>query len=570
MAGIRFEHVSYTYPSADRPALYDVSLEIAPGEFVLVAGTSGSGKSTFLRCINGLVPHFYGGRFGGRVVVDGRDTREHDPRQLAASVGFVFQDPEAQMVVEVVEDELVFGMENLGVAPVVMRRRVEEVLDQLEIAHLRRRRLATLSGGERQRVAIAAVLAMQPQILVLDEPTSQLDPHTAEEVLTALQKLNSDLGLTVVLSEHRLERVVQYADRLIAFEPTATDGPQVAIGGPRAILARSPLAPPLVQLGRSLGWEPLPLTIKDGRRFVEAQALDPVEALPTSAPAKAQGMGVRLRERLFPSAAPSTAPAALSVEGLSVRRGSDEVLHRVTLDFAANTLTAVMGRNGSGKTTLLRAIIGLDPAAHGRLRLSGQDITALPVEARAARVGYVPQDPRTLLFHETVADELRWTLRERGVAPAQIEARVTTTLTQLRIAHLADAHPREISGGEQQRAALAAILVAQPEIVLLDEPTRGLDYASKGLLITLLAEFRAAGKTIVLVTHDVELVAACADRIVLLGGGDVVVAGAPQELLNSSLIFSSQIGKLFRNQPWLTVDDALAGLRQAGPAQSQG
>ncbi|MDP9310327.1 MAG: energy-coupling factor ABC transporter ATP-binding protein, partial [Chloroflexota bacterium] len=205
---IEFVHVSYTYANAKQPALVDLSLCIDEGDFVLVMGASGSGKSTFLRCINGLVPHFYGGQWGGQVRVAGRDTRRNDPRQLADVVGFVFQDPEAQMVVEVVEDELVFGMENLGISPQIMRRRVEEVLDQLEIAHLRRRRVTTLSGGERQRVAIAAVLAMQPKVLVLDEPTSQLDPHTAEEVLTALQKLNADLGLTIVLSEHRLERVV--------------------------------------------------------------------------------------------------------------------------------------------------------------------------------------------------------------------------------------------------------------------------------------------------------------------------------------------------------------------------
>ncbi|HEX6288500.1 MAG TPA: ATP-binding cassette domain-containing protein [Herpetosiphonaceae bacterium] len=571
---IQFEHVSYSYPNAAQPVLHDVSLTIAEGDFVLVAGASGTGKSTFLRCLNGLVPHFYGGRFGGRVRVAGYDTRSVEPRDLAGIVGFVFQDPEAQMVVEVVEDELVFGMENLGLEPQVMRRRVEEVLDQLEIAHLRRRRITTLSGGERQRVAIASVLAMQPHVLVLDEPTSQLDPHTAEEVLTALQKLNADLGLTIVLSEHRLERVVQYADRLLVFERQPEQPPTVIMDTPRAILARSELAPPLVQLSRALGWEPLPLTIKEGRRFVLAQDLD--QAAATTAPQataiessghqRPRG-GFVTRRRAVPERAE---PAALRIDNLSVELAGRDVLHQVSLEIGGGELVAIMGRNGSGKTTLLRAIMGLVAASRGSIAVGGRPITALPTEERAKLIGYVPQDPRALLFQETVGDELRWTLWQRrshgkSLDDRAIAERIERTLALLDLQHLATAHPREISGGEQQRAALATILVAEPTILLLDEPTRGLDYRNKALLIALLEQLSRDGRGIALVTHDVELVAACADRVVLLGEGEVIVAGAPQVLLNDSLIFSSQIGKLFRHRPWLTVDEALRGIRQPAP-----
>lgn len=542
---ITFDRVGYTYPTTDVPVLQDVSLTIAEGDFVLVVGTSGSGKSTFLRCLNGLVPHFYGGQFGGRVEVAGYDTRTHEPRELANVVGFVFQDPEAQMVVEVVEDELVFGMENLGIEPRIMRRRVEEVLDQLEIAHLRRRRVATLSGGERQRVAIAAVLAMQPQVLVLDEPTSQLDPHTAEEVLTALQKLNADLGLTVVLSEHRLERVVQYADQVLAFERSAGASATVTLGPPRDMLIRTQLAPPLAQLGRALGWQPLPLTVKEGRKFVVAHGLDqPQRAAP-------------VRE----SQASASTPA-LHIEQITVRRANHDIVQRVSLDLQGGSIMALMGRNGSGKTTLLRTIMGLIEPTHGAVYLNKRDITRLPTEARADQIGYVPQDPRTLLFKETVADELRWTLqqRHRQLDSTNREALVQQTLVRLNLQSVAAAHPREISGGEQQRAALAAILVGAPLVLLLDEPTRGLDYRNKADLAALLSALKVAGHAIMLVTHDVELVATCADRIVLLGNGEVVVTGTPRELLNSSLIFSSQIGKLFKRQLWLTVDEALAGL----------
>lgn len=556
---ISFDRVSYHYPHAAQPALHDLSLTIGEGEFVLVAGPSGSGKSTFLRSLNGLVPHFYGGRFSGVVNVAGFDTRQHEPRTLAGVVGFVFQDPEAQMVVELVEDELVFGMENLAIERQVMRRRVEEVLDQLEIAHLRRRRITTLSGGERQRVAIAAVLAMQPQVLVLDEPTSQLDPHTAEEVLTALQKLNADLGLTIVLSEHRLERVVQYADQMILFERAPGQPPQITIGAPRAMLAHSSFAPPLVQLGRALDWQPLPLTIKEGRQFVLAQRLEQADdpAVTNVTPPVDRRWFSRRPKHSAPD------PAGLHAEQISVSRAGRDLLHQVSISIGRGELVAIMGRNGSGKTTLLRAIMGLIRLAQGRVTIDGRDITALPTEERAALIGYVPQDPRALLFQETVAAELRWTLRQRHerLSKEAIEQRVAHTLERLDLRDLAEAHPREISGGEQQRAALAAILVAEPQVLLLDEPTRGLDYQAKERLLALLAEIKQAGCAIALVTHDVELVAAGADRIVMLGNGDVVVSGSPQELLNDSLIFSSQIGKLFRHQPWLTVGEALRDLR---------
>ena len=576
---IEFEHVSYTYPHAAQPALQDVSLTIGQGDFVLVVGASGSGKSTLLRCINGLVPHFYGGRFSGRVSVAGHDTRTVEPRDLAGVVGFVFQDPEAQMVVEVVEDELVFGMENLGLAPSVMRRRVEEVLDQLEIAHLRRRRITTLSGGERQRVAIASVLAMQPQVLVLDEPTSQLDPHTAEEVLTALQKLNADLGLTIVLSEHRLERVVQYADHLIVCERQPQQPSSISVGTPREMLAHRELAPPLVQLSRALGWEPLPLTIKEGRRFVVAHGLDPApEATvqPLTLPAQAHLEATMPPDqeatwrRLFKwrrAPAAQLEAALLRIDDLSVDLAGRDVLHYVSFEIAKGELVAIMGRNGSGKTTLLRAIMGLVPTARGAISVAGRSLAQQATEERALVIGYVPQDPRALLFQERVIDELRWTLQQRRSHDKQLDdraiaERVDQTLALLNLQHLATAHPREISGGEQQRVALATILVAEPTILLLDEPTRGLDYYNKTLLIELLKRLQEDGCGIGLVTHDVELVAASADRVVLLGEGEVIVSGSPHTLLNDSLIFSSQIGKLFRHQPWLTVDEALNALHQ--------
>jgi len=534
---INIEHVSYTYPGATRPILRDLSFQIDQGEFLLVCGASGVGKSTLLRLLNGLVPHFYGGHFRGRVEVWGRHTLHYQPRDLADLVGFVVQDPESQFVVERVEDEIVFAMENLGVPAAIMRRRVEEVLDQLAIAHLRHRHVATLSGGEQQRVAIAAALASQPRVLVLDEPTSQLDPHGAEEVLTALQKLNTDLGITIVLCEHRLERVVQYADRVLYLAPDGT----IDLGSPREVLARIDLRPPLQHLGAVLGWHPLPLTIKEGRRFVPSD-------LPATSPV------------VSPSPLVSSAPLA-RLHNVTVRYHQHEALYRVNLELPRGQLIALMGRNGSGKSTLLKTLIGLVRPVEGRVELAGQDIAPLAVEELAQRVAYVPQDPRSILFHDTLGEEIAFSLRGRKLRPSP--SAIREALTRFGIAHLIEHYPRNLSGGEAQRAALAASLVGDPQLILLDEPTRGLDYQAKRSLIAILRTLCNEGRTVLMATHDVELAAACADWVVLLSEGELVVEGPTTELLGNSLIFSSQIAKLFPGQGWLTVPQALSGLRRA-------
>ncbi|MGD8735953.1 MAG: ABC transporter ATP-binding protein, partial [Anaerolineae bacterium] len=307
---IHFDRFSYRYPDVEAWILRDMALSIEEGEFLLVMGPSGAGKSTLLRCLNGLVPHFYGGQVAGAVRVDGRDPVAVGPRGMADLVGFVLQDPEAQFVVDKVEDELAFALENQGVDPIVMRKRVEEALDQLGIAHLRQRSISTLSGGERQRVAIAAVMTFQPEVLVLDEPTSQLDPQAAEEVLDTLVKLNHDLGLTVVLSEHRLERVVQYVDRILYLPG---HGQPPILDEPRAVLKQVELTPPLVTLGKALDWSPLPLTIKEGRRFARRYALNNTAA----------------------SRGPGTTPATavtVSIQGLRFSYNGHPALQDVSLD----------------------------------------------------------------------------------------------------------------------------------------------------------------------------------------------------------------------------------------------
>ncbi len=500
------------------------------------------GQIHLLRSLNGLVPHFYGGQWSGAIDVMGRNPVAVAPKGMADLVGFVFQDPEAQFVVDTVEDELAFAMENFALPQATMRKRVEEVLDQMGIAELRDRRISTLSGGEKQRVAIAAVLALQPEVLVLDEPTSQLDPQAAEEVLVALRHLNEDLGLTVILSEHRLERVAQYVDRIL-YLPALGAAP--VIGEPRTVLAQLPLVPPLVELGRHMGWEPLPLTIKEGRMFARA-----LSAQLTSAPLPAAGESV------------ASAPEAITAHDVYYAYDGHRALRGATLDVRGGEFVALMGRNGSGKSTLLKQMVGLLRPDDGRVVIAGLDTRRADMDQVIRHVGYVPQHPGALLFGETLAAELAFTRRSHGLPPDPDGDRAL--LARLGLAELAGRDPRDLSGGEQQRAALAAILVAGPQIILLDEPTRGLDYAQKRSLADLLLGLKAEGKTIVMATHDVELAAACADRVALLAEGQVIVDGPARQVMSDSQVFASQINKLFRDPRFLVVEDVLRAVDDYG------
>ncbi len=542
---IQLSHVTYTYPDQITPALADFSTTIQPGEFVLVVGPSGAGKSTFLRSLNGLVPHFYGGRWAGRAEVFGRDPVALAPRGMADLVGFVFQDPEAQFVVDTVEDELAFAMENFALPPTTMRKRVEEVLDQMGIAGLRTRRISTLSGGEKQRVAIASVLALQPEVLVLDEPTSQLDPQAAEEVLLAVRHLNEDLGLTVILSEHRLERVIQYADRVL-FLPALAALPM--FDAPRAVAALLPQVPPLIELGRTLGWQPLPLTIKEGRGFARrlTDRLGP----------GSRGTEVTAEAVLPPPLRPS-APL-LSVRNLHYAYDGRAALRGVNLEVMPGEFIVLMGRNGSGKSTLLRQIVGLLKPGEGQVTVGGLDTRKVDVDAIIQTVGYVPQHPGSLLFSDTLVAELAFTRKGHRLPPDPDTDR--RLLDRLGLGALAGRNPRDLSGGEQQRAALASILAGDPQIILLDEPTRGLDYAQKRSLADLLLALKAEGRTIIMATHDVELAAACADRVALMAEGQIIVDGPARQVMSDSQVFSSQINKLFRDPRYLVVADVVRAL----------
>ncbi|WP_137989538.1 ATP-binding cassette domain-containing protein [Streptomyces vilmorinianum] len=734
---IRFENVSVSYGEAGEPTLRDVNLTVPEGELVLLVGPSGVGKSTLLGAVSGLVPHFTGGTLTGRVTVAGRDTRTHKPRELADVVGTVGQDPLAHFVTDTVEDELAYGMESLGLAPEVMRRRVEETLDLLGLAELRDRPIATLSGGQQQRVAIGSVLTPHPKVLVLDEPTSALDPAAAEDVLAVLQRLVHDLGTTVLMAEHRLERVVQYADQVILL-------PDGAMGPPAEIMSVSPVHPPVVALGRVAGWSPLPMTVRDARRRsgdlrvrLEARLREggPAGLLPHPAPSRNRGLrpqtpapqspaGLNVREATAqrgprepatpdsqpqrdvapgapaepdtqparreataqpgpesptgpdadparreataqpgpetptdpdahparreataqpgpetptdpdahparreataqpgrealarpnaqpprreaaaqrgPGAAapghqPSTSPrqpaaeppmdaagkgrgggisrfwrrprpdgpaptdALVDVRALGVRRGRVEALRRVDLTVRAGETVALMGRNGAGKSTLLSALVGMVEPTSGSVLVRGRVPHRTDPRELIRHVGLVPQEPRDLLYADTVTAECAAADADASAVPGTCRALVSELLPGV----ADDTHPRDLSEGQRLALALAVVLTGRPPLLLLDEPTRGLDYAAKARLVAHLRELAAAGHAIVLATHDVELAAELAHRVVILAGGEVVADGPTAEVVVSSPAFSPQVAKILAPQPWLTVEQVAAALREA-------
>ncbi len=538
---ITFDHVSVRYDGTTTPALHDVNLEIPEGELVLVVGPTGSGKSTLLRTINGLVPHFSGGTLSGRVVVDGLDTAAHRPRDLATVVGLVEQNPSSTFVTDVVEDEVAYGMETMGLDPTAIRRRVEETLDLFGLTPLRGRALTALSGGQQQRVAIAALFAAGPRILVLDEPTSALDPVAAEEVLASLHRIVHDLGVTVVLAEHRLERVIHHADRVVL----VADGHTSGLLEPAEAMLVSQIFPPVVGLSRLAGWSPTPLSIRDARRRVGALRDRLATTEPTS-PSSLRRVGPR---------------DAITATGVRVARAGRIVLDGIDLSVAAGSVTILMGRNGAGKSTLLGALAAQHPLSSGCIRLGldgpdGLDPHAVAARERVRTVGLVPQEPELLLYADTVAAECVAADADFGAVPgtaARLLARISGGIEPTR-------HPRDLSEGQRLELALAVILAGSPQVLLLDEPTRGLDYGAKRRLAEVLTGLAADGTTVLIATHDVELAAEVADRVVILADGEVVIDGPARQVLASSPAFAPQVTKVLLPQTWLTVAEVESAL----------
>jgi len=542
---VEIEGLSYWYPGCDVPALSEVSLRLSPGEFVLLVGASGSGKSTLCRAVNGLVPHFYGGRISGSVKVAGLDTAASEVKDLARLVGMVFQDPENQLVSENPVAEIAFGLENIGIDRLQMRKRVEEVLASLRLGELRDKRVSELSGGQKQKVALASVLVMHPQVLVLDEPTSQLDPISADDFLTTLKSLNDELGLIVMLAEHRVERCFHLADRVVVL-----DEGRVAFDGTPAEMAawskgrRWVMVPPITRLfldGKENG---VPLTVKEGRIKVAALA--------------SQGGAVKIP---VPDSAPDgiepprdkkhrdkDRPAPLvETRGLwHVYEDGTEALRGVDLDIEAGEFVAVIGENGSGKTTLVKHFNGLLRPSKGKVFVNGENVKDLEVAQLARTCGMLGQNPNNQLVADDTASELEVTLKAMDVPPESWSAMAEEALALFDLEPFRDSNPEDLSCGERERVALASVLVYRPRLLVLDEPTRGIDQKTKENLSAFLRRYNEEGNTVVLVTHDLEFAADCCTRVLLMGAGQVLADGDKHSVLAESLFFTTQYNKCFR------------------------
>ena len=526
---IKFSRVSLIYPHSTTTVIEDLTFEISEGEMVLVMGHTGSGKSSLLRLINGLVPHHTGGILAGEIIVDGRSTRTSKPGELAGIVGIVGQNPVATFVTDTVEDELAFGLESLNYPHDVMRKRVEEALDQVGLAPLRNRSIATLSGGEQQRLAIAAALVMHPKVLVLDEPTSALDPVASEEILAILHRLVHDLSVTVILAEHRLERVIGYVDRILLIEGDGT----TAIGSPAEILKKSNLVPPIVRLTRALELEEVGTSTREVRRITESVRNDLPE---TERPSYLAGK------------------CLVSAKEIQASYGDHRALNGISLELHAGEITALMGRNGAGKSTLIKSLVGLVRPTHGEILIDGENLATLKQNQRSQEIGYIPQEPGDLLYLTTVREECSRADRDNRLTEGATFALLHETLPSIS----PDSHPRDLSEGERLTLVLAIVISGSPKILILDEPTRGLDYSAKNRLMALLHHrARENGTAILIATHDVEVVAEVADRTIFLADGEKVADGSTLDVLLASPAFAPQVAKVMSPRRWLTVSDVL-------------
>ncbi len=507
---IRFENFRFRYSNSQRFALRDINLKIEDGEFVMLVGNSGSGKSTFLRAINSLIPHFYGGEYCGRVSVYGKNPENTAPRDMTKIVGTVLQDPENQLLMNEVGREIAFPLENMGLSAKEITKRVEDILNLLDIEHLRHRKIENLSGGEKQKVAIASAMAMHPRVLLLDEPTSQLDPKSAESIISLIERINDELGTSILLVEHRLENTVHRADRLIVLR----DGEVIGDGEPRVIMEKLDMDalgigyPPVARVARMFHKDYLPLTVKEARKVLEDVFL---------------GVEIKEKEEMVES--------VVSIINLQFGYSGKKVLTGLNFDIPSRGVTGIIGRNGSGKTTLAKIIAGILKPQGGKIKY----------RVKKNEIGMVFQNPNLHVIGKSVYEDIAYTLRARN--EKNVEERTMKVLKTLGLEELKDRNPLDLSGGERLLFALGTIIVFSPKLLILDEPTRGLSYGHKIKLEELLREY-SKSRAILLISHDMELIAKLSSKVALLSEGKIVLEGNKREILSSSLSFSPQLNKL--------------------------
>lgn len=547
---IQIDQLNFQYNDSQHLILVDINLKFKPGEFVLIVGPSGSGKSTLIRTLNALIPNFYGGRISGSVNVQDMNTFTTPTRVMAGKVGMIFQNPENQLFMSDVESEIAFGMENLNFSKKTMIKRMEEILDSFGITHLRKKSIASLSGGEKQKVAIASIIAMNPEILILDEPTAELDPRSAEDVLNLVQKINRELGVTVLLIEHRVDRVIQYADRIIVID----EGRIIADTSPRNCFYNDNgidlenlgvTVPPVIKIFKEIRKKypeitAQPLTVKECKTHLK-------ELMEKNQPK------VNFLTRKFTSYEEyqnyfRDAPVLVEIKDLSFGYNRERtILKNINLVIHGGEFISIIGRNGSGKTTLAKQIIGLLKPEKGTVHVKNEDISKQTVAQIARSVGYIFQNPSIQFYQDTLEEEIFFVLNNMKHEKSEIQGVTDDLLNQFGLTRYKNKYPRYLSIGEQQKAALATVLAIKPKILILDEPTHGMDYKQKDIFMKFLNEYRKQGNVVILISHDVETIAKFSERIILLSDGKIVMDDLKRNVLSHGLLFSPQIFSLIQN-----------------------
>lgn len=584
MAHFAIEHMTFSYPGAPVPALDDVSLDIEQGSYVAVCGKSGCGKTTLLRHLKSVLsPH---GSLSGSVSFEGVDLSQVSERDQAAKIGFVMQNPDAQIVTDKVWHELAFGLESLGCDKGSMRLRVAEMASYFGIEGWFHKDVRDLSGGQKQLLNLASIMAMQPSALVLDEPTSQLDPIAAADFLGTIRKINLELGVTVVLTEHRLEDVFPVADKVVVMDA----GRIVAYGAPRDVARTlhasandmmAALPTPLrvfygvqgacsadSRAGERVSLAQAPLTVREGRAwlssFVELQAKG-------ASAQDAGARGVALPDRAasacpaaFRAAASEPAAAATAADSFEpdgatsalsfkevwfrYRKDHPDVIRGASFEVPQGSLFAIMGGNGAGKSTMLRVACGILKPYRGTVRVQGRKLKDWKGNSLfEGCLALLPQDPQNLFVKKTVREDLDEMVAPLRLSEAERAARIERAVCVTDIAHLLDSHPFDLSGGEQQRAALAKVLLTDPKILLLDEPTKGIDAFFKRKLASVLADLKRQGTTIVMVTHDVEFCACYADSVSMVFDGEIVATSTPRAFFSRNSFYTTAANRMSRH-----------------------
>lgn len=523
MAYIEIKSLTYSYPLEKKKSLKSINLSINQGDVLLVMGKSGSGKSTLAKCLSGAAPHFYGGTIEGSIILNGNLIDKMERSERAQEITMVFQDPEKQLIMNKVHREIAFGLENVGVDENKIKRRVFESMQFANILDLAYRDIKTLSGGEKQKVAITSAIAYLPKCIILDEPTSQLDPAAAEEVVCLVKKINEELGITVIIIEQRANKWFDVVDKIafmkegsMSFYKDKKDFYMNATGD------RVNFLPDYLRLINALGIKEIPENLKQARSLLNGMDFKNLKQVQEKNSSK-----------------------IIEIKGLNCSYEGVKAVKDVSLTLAKGDFLGVMGSNGAGKSTLIKAIMGLKEY-EGSIRIKDYEVKDKSLKFLAKTIGYVSQNPSDYISKRTVYEELKFTLDNHDIKDST--RIIESTLESLDIGDLKDKNPRDLSGGQKQRVAIASIVVLNPEILLLDEPTRGLDLELKNRLGKTLENFRQKGTTIIIITHDVDFTSNFCNKFALMFSGEVVSKGNREDVLSDGIYYSSTVNKLLRNK----------------------